>query len=309
MRRKMEKVVPEMVTTHMVLVDMITSLLPEVVKEWTEMAEKWEANARAPNPFETIHKDQHVASMRAELAVEAAAVEDMHITELIAMGLQLEQHSQEDTDAIRGDMHITELIVMGLQLEQHSECWAPHKLFPGLANIRAHEDKVCMHTAEAQPIPGVMVSSIKLWLLSDVARAPAADATKVAVKDTVFLHKYQLQVGIMAEALHDDSKVAKKMKGGVPDLLTPEACSGMAKKHTQGDADTEHRSNKRCSGETQTQEGPLSQFPLLGTRHPTTPPRGGNILADINKQMDVKVEKEHREELKEKESSKMNVDE
>jgi hypothetical protein len=56
MRRKMEKVVPEMVATCMALVDMITLLSPEVVKEWTEMAEKWEADARAPNPFETIHK-------------------------------------------------------------------------------------------------------------------------------------------------------------------------------------------------------------------------------------------------------------
>ncbi|KAJ7888364.1 hypothetical protein B0H14DRAFT_2562334 [Mycena olivaceomarginata] len=144
MRRKMEKVVPEMVAIRVMLVDMITSLSPEVVKEWTEMAEK----------------------------------EDMHITELIAMGLQLKQHK---------------LIVMGLQLKQHSECWAPHKFLPGLANIRAHEDKVSMHAAEAQPMPGVMVSSIKLWLLSDVVRAPAADTAKVAVKDTVFLHKHQLR--------------------------------------------------------------------------------------------------------------------
>jgi hypothetical protein len=56
MRRKMERAVPEMVATHVVLADMVTSLSPEVVKEWTEMAEKWEADARAPNPFETIHK-------------------------------------------------------------------------------------------------------------------------------------------------------------------------------------------------------------------------------------------------------------
>jgi hypothetical protein len=103
MRRKMERAVPEMVATRVALADMVTSLSPEVVKEWTEMAEKWEADATAPNPFETIRKDQHVASVRAELAAEAAA---------------RELAGQEDADTVRGDMHITELIAMGLQLEQ-----------------------------------------------------------------------------------------------------------------------------------------------------------------------------------------------
>jgi hypothetical protein len=103
MRRKVEKAVPEMVATRLALADMNTSLSLEVVKEWTEMAEKWEADTNAPNPFETICKDQHVASMRAELAAESAA---------------RELAGQEDADAIRGDMHITELIAIGLQLEQ-----------------------------------------------------------------------------------------------------------------------------------------------------------------------------------------------
>ncbi|KAJ7834048.1 hypothetical protein B0H14DRAFT_3087643 [Mycena olivaceomarginata] len=207
-QRKMEKAVPEMVTMRVALADMITSLSPEVVKEWTKMAEKWEADARAPNPFETICKDQHVASVHAELAAEAAA---------------RELAGQEDADAVRGDMHITELIAMGLQLEQQQrvlgsdvvatglhptdgQCCAmmertsklhrkivawidvQHKFFTGLANIRAHKDEA---------------RTIKLWLPSDVVRAPAADAAEVAVKDTVFLHEYRLRVGIAAEALHD----------------------------------------------------------------------------------------------------------
>jgi hypothetical protein len=67
------------------------------------MVEKWEADIEAPNPFETIRKDQHVASVRAELAAEAAARE--------AAGA-------EEVDAVRGDMHVTELIATGLQLEE-----------------------------------------------------------------------------------------------------------------------------------------------------------------------------------------------
>ncbi|KAJ7808713.1 hypothetical protein B0H14DRAFT_3761075 [Mycena olivaceomarginata] len=206
MRRKVEKAVPEMVATCLALADMNTSLSLEVVKEWTEMAEKWEADTDAPNPFETIRKDQHVASVRAELAAESAA---------------RELAGQEDADAVRGDMHITELIAMGLQLEQQQRVLASdmaatglhptdgqrrammerssklrrkivawinvqQKFFPALANIRAREDEARTRVAEVSPFPG----------------APAA-AAEVVIKDAVFLHEYRLRVGIAAEALHD----------------------------------------------------------------------------------------------------------
>ena len=106
LRRKVEKAVPEMVKTRQALDDMNESLgsqSEEVVAAWTEMAEKWEEDPDDPNPFETLRKDQHVAHVRAELAAEAASRE--------AAG-------QEYDDAVRGDMHITELIAMGLQLEE-----------------------------------------------------------------------------------------------------------------------------------------------------------------------------------------------
>jgi hypothetical protein len=79
------------------------SLGADEVKIWRIMVEKWEADIEAPNPFETIWKDQHVASVRAELAAEAAARE--------AAGA-------EEADAVMGDMHVTELIAMGLQLKE-----------------------------------------------------------------------------------------------------------------------------------------------------------------------------------------------
>jgi hypothetical protein len=101
-RRKVENGIPEMVKTSLALADMNTSLGPGPVREWTEMAELWEADIKSPNPFETIRKDKHVAKVRAELAEEAA---------------QREALGKEDEAAVRGDMHITELIAMGLQLE------------------------------------------------------------------------------------------------------------------------------------------------------------------------------------------------
>jgi hypothetical protein len=103
MRRKVEKAVPEMVKTREALADMVESLGSDVVKEWTVMAEKWEADVTAPNPFETIRKDKHLAKVRQELAAEAE---------------EREKAGTEDAGAVKGDMHITELLSMGLQLEE-----------------------------------------------------------------------------------------------------------------------------------------------------------------------------------------------
>jgi hypothetical protein len=102
MRMKAERAVPEMMRTREALADMNESLGPEAVKTWTDMAEKWEADISAPNLFKMMRKDQHLAKVQAELAAEAAVRE--------AAG-------KEDVGAVKGDMHITELIAMRLQLE------------------------------------------------------------------------------------------------------------------------------------------------------------------------------------------------
>lgn len=91
-----------MVKTREALADLEESLGPGLVKEWTSMAELWEQDINAPNPFETLRKDKHVAKVRADLAEEAAK-------RAIA--------GKEEPGSVRGDMHITELIAMGLQLE------------------------------------------------------------------------------------------------------------------------------------------------------------------------------------------------
>ena len=102
LRKKTETAVPEMAKTRETLRDLEESLGASVVEEWTKMAELWEADVMAPNPFETLRKDLHVAKVRAELAAEAAA---------------REVAGTEDTDSVNDDMHITELVAMGLQLE------------------------------------------------------------------------------------------------------------------------------------------------------------------------------------------------
>ncbi|KAF7358304.1 hypothetical protein MVEN_00879800 [Mycena venus] len=187
------------------------------------MAEKWEADISAPNPFETMCKDQHLVQVRAELAAEAAARE--------AAG-------KEDAGAVKGDMHITEFIVMGLQLEDQQrvlasdiaatglhptdrqrsamiECtsklqrkiiaWAEvqQKFFPALANVRERKDEERARAADGGSIPGLQVSDIPLWLPSAVATTLEPDVEGVVVTKAVQEHEYRLCVGQVNEALHE----------------------------------------------------------------------------------------------------------
>ncbi|KAJ6534401.1 hypothetical protein B0H19DRAFT_1080876 [Mycena capillaripes] len=196
LRRRTENAVPEMVKTKEALADMEESLGTEVVEEWTKMAQLWEANVAKPNPFETLRKDLHVAKVRAELAAEAA---------------EREAAGQEDAGSVKGDMHITELIGMGLQLEDQHKlrrkifAWikVQTSFFLGLKNVQELEDAARARAAETQPIPGISVSDIKLWLPSAIGRAPRDDMDGVQVKKDIYQHEYRLRVGQAEEALHE----------------------------------------------------------------------------------------------------------
>ncbi|KAJ7033998.1 hypothetical protein C8F04DRAFT_1210759 [Mycena alexandri] len=197
MCKKTENALPEMVHTKRALEDLEESLGPAVVAEWEAMAVAWEADSTSPNPFETIRKDLHVAKVRAELAEEAAARE--------ARGV-------EDPGSVRGDMHITELIGMGMQLEDQQYrramvertsklrrkifAWVElqTKFFPGLQNVRQLEDEARSRIAETQPIPGVSVSNLKLWLPSGIVAAPSSMMQDVPVKAEVQQHEYRLRL-------------------------------------------------------------------------------------------------------------------
>lgn len=110
MLKKTTTAVPEMVATKAALEDMEKSLRAannddeeiEAVDVWTAMARLWEKDPEAPNPFETLEKDDHLAKVRRELAEEAA---------VRAAG------GGEEDGEVFGEMHVTEMIAVGLQLE------------------------------------------------------------------------------------------------------------------------------------------------------------------------------------------------
>ncbi|KAJ7744329.1 hypothetical protein B0H16DRAFT_1322199 [Mycena metata] len=218
LRKKTENAVPEMVRTKQALQDLESSLGTEVVREWEAMALAWEENSTAPNLFATLRKDLHVAKVRAELAEEAAA---------------REANGEEDPGSVRGDMHITELLGMGLQrilafdvaatglhptdgqrramIERTSKlrrkifAWVElqTKFFPGLKNVRELEDEARANAAEGRATPGISVSDLALWMPSAIAATPLHRMEDVSVATTIQQHKYRLRIGQAEEALHE----------------------------------------------------------------------------------------------------------
>ncbi|KAJ7768991.1 hypothetical protein B0H16DRAFT_1716189 [Mycena metata] len=220
--KKVENAVAEMVRTRQALDDLEASLGAGAVAEWETMAQAWEKDSAKPNLFATLRKDQHVAQVHAELAAEAAAREaagkekvgavrgDMHITELVGMGLQLEDQQRILVfDVAATGLHPTDgqrraMIERSSKLHRKIVAWMDLqvKFFPGLGNVREMEDAERARLAETQPIPGVSVSDIKLWMPSAIAAAPGSVARDVPVEDEIHQHEYRLRIGQAEEALH-----------------------------------------------------------------------------------------------------------
>ncbi|KAJ7198441.1 hypothetical protein C8J57DRAFT_1635386 [Mycena rebaudengoi] len=230
MRRKIEAVVPEMVETRLTLAEMEAGLAKEEVYEWSQMAmaweetkKAWEENPKPPNPFKSSAKDTHLAKVRLDLAREAAA---------------REQAGTEDEDEVRGDMHVTECITMGVQLEEQQRVlgadvaamgqhpsddqrrvmvertsklrrkilsWMDIQMqhFPFVTRVRELEDRARVRMSKTQVIPGILVHEMALWLLSTLMNRAGATQAESGCKTTVVEYEYRLRVGQAHEALDE----------------------------------------------------------------------------------------------------------
>ncbi|KAF7306197.1 hypothetical protein MIND_00410100 [Mycena indigotica] len=109
--KKVKEAAPLVIETRQAYIDLESSFEPASIATWTTLAEQWESGASQQpnpyrNPFESEGKEAFLAGVRHKLAAEAAAQEaagaasgavrdDMHVTELIAGGLQLEEPRSE----------------------------------------------------------------------------------------------------------------------------------------------------------------------------------------------------------------------
>ncbi|KAJ7617002.1 hypothetical protein DFH06DRAFT_1012669 [Mycena polygramma] len=228
MYRKVTQAVPEMVATKRALDDMERSLRAaggrevDSVAVWTEVALTWEKDPKKPNPFEMLEKDDHLARVRKDLAEEAAArvaagteddddvVEEMHVTEMVSMGLQLEENQRTlgfDMAAI--GLHATNtqqktMVERTSKLRRKIDAWVVHQeaFIPRLKGVRRREDAARARAASGQPVPGVRVQDIRLWLPSAILRLAGAKSRELCPTE-IQRHEFRLRVGQAHEALHD----------------------------------------------------------------------------------------------------------
>ncbi|KAJ6532232.1 hypothetical protein DFH09DRAFT_1092897 [Mycena vulgaris] len=203
--------------------DLEAAFEDDTLVEWRKMAEAWEKDGDMQNPFASAKKDQHLAAVRRALAEEAAAREaagievlgavreDMHVTELIAMGLQLEEQQR----VLRFDMsgtglHPTEkqrtaMVERTSKLRRKIFAWTDIQrlFFPIVETLRKKEDEGRARTAGSQPVPGVKVYEITLWLPSGLKRRAGGASTEDGCTVEILTCEYRLRVGQANEALHD----------------------------------------------------------------------------------------------------------
>ncbi|KAJ7750618.1 hypothetical protein B0H16DRAFT_1318629 [Mycena metata] len=222
LRKKLVNAVAEMVRTRQALDDLEGSLGAEVVEKWEAMAQVWEKNSASPNPFATLRKDRHVAQVRAELAAEAAAREaagEEDVGARISSAYLFAQRFESVLTATRRilafdvaatGLHPTDgqrraMIERSSKLRRKIVAWMELqvKFFPGLANVREMEDVERARLAETQPIPGISVSDMKLWMPSAIATAPGSIAQDVPITDDIYQHEYRLRIGQAEEGLHE----------------------------------------------------------------------------------------------------------
>ena len=114
MLKKVTDAVPQMVEQASELAQLEASLIGvdagETLEAWRTMAADWEKDHAKPNPFETKHKDEHLAEVRHALAKEAEA---------------REQAKTALEGSVREDMHLTEWLSGGLQLQIEQYVFSP----------------------------------------------------------------------------------------------------------------------------------------------------------------------------------------
>ncbi|KAJ7114174.1 hypothetical protein C8R43DRAFT_1091380 [Mycena crocata] len=196
MLKKVTDGVPVMVEMRKAFTEMEASLSAEAlgatvspVAAWTKMAELWEEDVNKPNPFEMLRKDDHLAKVRHDLAVEAAAREEA---------------GKDDAGAVRDGMHITELIAMGLQLEEQQATGA-HPTQNQSRVMVERTSKLRRKIGSWIKIqPGVQVYEMTLWLPSNVMKLPGAARRSVpSLLKEAMKHEYRMRVGQANEALDE----------------------------------------------------------------------------------------------------------
>ncbi|KAJ6505093.1 hypothetical protein C8R45DRAFT_817502 [Mycena sanguinolenta] len=216
MLERIQKAVRQMMEKQEDLVETEASLPRENVEAWTIAMELWEHNPKNPNPFDVKEKHVTLQAVRKRIAEETKdAVEgdraddvrgDLHVSEMLAMGMQLESQQRDlasDGAALKthtSDGQKTTLLERGNKLRRKIASWVrtQTEFQPDIARLRERDDLARAESAKTQPTAGVSVEALELWLPSKQARTPG-----VVVKPSHARYEFDMREARAYEALEE----------------------------------------------------------------------------------------------------------
>ncbi|KAJ7081795.1 hypothetical protein B0H15DRAFT_786116, partial [Mycena belliarum] len=219
---RIKKAVRLMVETQQELVEAEASLPVETLEPWTKAMELWEDDPSNPNPFDVTEKHESLQAIRGRIAEEVKntvegdgsgdVVGDLHASEMISMGMQLEHQQRElacDAGALK--MHATSgqkttMVERGNKLRRKIANWmkTQAEFQPVVLTLRAAEDQARAAAAKSQPTAGVAVQGIELWLPSKQARMAGSSQT---LKENHARYEFDMREGQAHEALEEVRKL------------------------------------------------------------------------------------------------------
>ncbi|KAJ7821404.1 hypothetical protein B0H13DRAFT_1660306, partial [Mycena leptocephala] len=157
------------------------------IETWRQEVEAWEEDDKKPNPFASKVERKTVVDVRREMAedVQKEMVadaeleipsEEMHATELIGMGLQLEELQRNLGFDVAGlgnhpsAEQQTNMTERANKLRRKLLTWMDSQVLfmPQVALLRAEEDRARMKISATQSQPGIQVQHMALWLPSAI---------------------------------------------------------------------------------------------------------------------------------------------
>ncbi|KAJ7770736.1 hypothetical protein B0H16DRAFT_1306425 [Mycena metata] len=216
---KLVDCVPELIGVSTELEELEKSLRDlgagATLTQWRAEVEAWEQDASNPNPFARKGQRKTVVDVRRQMAEEVqnemedamggeVASDEMHATEWVGMGLQLEELQRVlgfDVGKIGNhptaeqQANVTE---RGNKLRRKLLTWmdAQALFIPHVAVLRAEEDRARKRISATQVQPGVQVQHMALWL-------PSAIVDRVPCDEQLYEYEFRLREAQAHEALDD----------------------------------------------------------------------------------------------------------
>ncbi|KAJ7763712.1 hypothetical protein B0H16DRAFT_1454979 [Mycena metata] len=232
---KLVDCVPELIGASTELEELEKSLRDlgagATLMQWRAEVEAWEQDASNPNPFARKGQRKTVVDVRRQMAEEVqnemedamggvneergedegkgddqeeVASDEMHATEWVGMGLQLEELQRVlgfDVGKIGNhptaeqQANVTE---RGNKLRRKLLTWmdAQALFIPHVAVLRAEEDRARKRISATQVQPGVQVQHMALWL-------PSAIVDRVPCDEQLYEYEFRLREAQAHEALDD----------------------------------------------------------------------------------------------------------